>query len=326
MASVGTAPNDSSDDPSGTETKATEIEDPKDEGVKDCESVGSVATVLDDYNQALAKIQDLKKSRKTLTAQYSRAVRARDDNLRKVSHLRENNKTVTDGTKKRHKTDLSDLKAQFKREKAELVEEQKTELRTKDAEKQELRKIVRIYEKSEKKDRLEIAKLQAVLTKDRALLSDCRGDFTECRRREDALTGLNKELNSDIKKLRKKNQDDQTAKFGHDEKMLGMQLDRERFAYERERGKRTSKEESDQPALAAKNAHTMLTHSLRKQTKDDDVVRREVAKNKKDIAQSQNVGAIAAGLRSKQMQINNGQFNAHLSLDAVSTLVIYFYK
>jgi hypothetical protein len=70
----------------------------------------------------------------------------------------------------------------------------------------------------------------------------------------------------------------------------------------------------------------MLTHSLRKQTKDDDVVRREVAKNKKDIAQSQNVGAIAAGLRSKQMQINNGQFNAHLSLDAVSTLVIYFYK
>jgi hypothetical protein len=33
---------------------------------------------------------------------------------------------------------------------------------------------------------------------------------------------------------------------------------------------------------------------------------------------SLNVGTISAGLWSKQMNINNGQFNAHLSLDVVS--------
>ena len=70
--------------------------------------------------------------------------------------------------------------------------------------------------------------------------------------------------------------------------------------------------------MEAKNAHTILAHSLREKTKDDDLVRRSIAKRKKEVQVSNNVGLIAAGLRNKQMQINNGQFNTHVSLEAVS--------
>jgi hypothetical protein len=52
--------------------------------------------------------------------------------------------------------------------------------------------------------------------------------------------------------------------------------------------------------------------------KDEDVLCQEIAKKQKEVEVSTNVGTIAASLRSKQMNINNGQFNAHLSLDAVS--------
>jgi hypothetical protein len=52
----------------------------------------------------------------------------------------------------------------------------------------------------------------------------------------------------------------------------------------------------------------MLTHSLRKQTNDDDVLCQEIVKKQqKDIEVSHNVGTITAGLRSKKMNINNGQ-------------------
>ena len=88
--------------------------------------------------------------------------------------------------------------------------------------------------------------------------------------------------------------------------------------HEREQDKTARKEESDRTALEARNAHTMLAHSLRKQTKDDDVVRREISKKRKDVQVSNNVGVIAASLRNKQMQINNGQFNGCQSLEAVS--------
>jgi hypothetical protein len=50
------------------------------------------------------------------------------------------------------------------------------------------------------------------------------------------------------------------------------------------------------------------------------VVRRSIAKRKQEVQTSNNVGLIAAGLRNKQMQINNGQFNSHVSLEDVSFL------
>jgi hypothetical protein len=75
---------------------------------------------------------------------------------------------------------------------------------------------------------------------------------------------------------------------------------------------------SDKASLQAKKAHMMLTHSLRKKTKDEDILCQEITKKQKDVEVSHNVGTITAGLRNKQMNINNGQYNAHLSLDMAS--------
>jgi hypothetical protein len=150
------------------------------------------------------------------------------------------------------------------------------------------------------------------------MLSSSRLIYATTVRSVDQLTEVNKELLSENKKFKKKLQDDQAAKFSHDEKMLEMQLQREKFVYEREKDKRECKEVANAASLQAKSTHTLLTHSLRKKSKDDDILRREIAKKRKDVEVSENVGTIAASLRSKQMNINNGQFNAHLSLDAVS--------
>jgi hypothetical protein len=57
-----------------------------------------------------------------------------------------------------------------------------------------------------------------------------------------------------------------------------------------------SKEVSDKDFLQAKNAHTMLMHSLYKKTKDEDILRHKIAKKQKDVEVSQNVGTISAGL------------------------------
>jgi hypothetical protein len=84
-----------------------------------------------------------------------------------------------------------------------------------------------------------------------------------------------------------------------------MQLQCENFVYEREKDNRESKEVSNKASLQAKNVHMMLTHSLCKKTKDEDILHHKIVKKWKDIEVSQNVGTIDAGLRSKQMNINN---------------------
>ena len=65
-------------------------------------------------------------------------------------------------------------------------------------------------------------------------------------------------------------------------------------------------EASDKTSLETNNAHTLLAHSLREKTKDDDLVCSDITMKKKDVQVSNNVGLIAAGLRNKQMRINNG--------------------
>jgi hypothetical protein len=121
-----------------------------------------------------------------------------------------------------------------------------------------------------------------------------------------------------LQPFEKKSTDDQSVKFEHDEKMLTLQLQRDTLQYEREKDRREDREASDKASLEAKSAHTLLQHSLRERTKNDDLIRRDVAKRKKEVQVSNNVGLIAAGLRNKQMQINNGQFNTHVSLEEVS--------
>ena len=102
--------------------------------------------------------------------------------------------------------------------------------------------------------------------------------------------------------------------------MLEMQLSQDNIAYEREKAKKEADDEKTKSALDAKKEHTMLTHTLRQQTKDDDILRQENAKKRKEVEVSKNVGVIAQSLHNKQMRINNGQFDAHQSLDRVSSI------
>jgi hypothetical protein len=182
----------------------------------------------------------------------------------------------------------------------------------------ELHRLLKIYEKDRKVDAAEIGKLQAAFMKEKASLSSNRLIYATARRNIDQLNESNKELHFEIKKLKKKLQDDQAAKYSHDQKMLELQTARENNAHEQKQFDRESKEVSDTASLQAKKDQILLTHSLRKKSKDQDVLRKEIAKKRQDVEVSQNVGTIAASLRNKQTHINNGTFNAHLSLDAVS--------
>ena len=117
MASVATAPNDSNDDHSGTEKQDSGNED--NEGGD--EDVDSDATVNLDLRNALLKNKELAKATKILRAQqYSRAVKLKDDNVRKHTQALENRRTMYDGLKTHHKTEVSVLKSSWKNKEKEL--------------------------------------------------------------------------------------------------------------------------------------------------------------------------------------------------------------
>jgi hypothetical protein len=181
-----------------------------------------------------------------------------------------------------------------------------------------LHHLVKFYKKEQKVDEAEIHKFQAAFTNEKALLSSSRMIYAMALHKVDTLAESVKELTSENKKFKKKSQEDQMAKFSHNEKILAMSLQREKFLYTCEKEKRDTKEVSNRTMLEAKTVQMMLTHSLHKKSKDEDVLHQELTKKQKDVEVSKNVGTIATLLRSKQMNINNGQFNAHLSLDAVS--------
>ncbi len=108
MASVPTAPNDSNDDRSGTENENLEDED--NESANDDED--SDATVDLDLKKAVQKNKILAKQVKSLKAQSSRLGRQKDDNVRKHAKALDLRKTLYDGAKTRHKTEVSELKGQ----------------------------------------------------------------------------------------------------------------------------------------------------------------------------------------------------------------------
>jgi hypothetical protein len=314
MATVGTAPNDPSDDRSVTEIDDREEKHHEEDVTEGSESETSVTDGLSTDD---GKIAELQKRKRQITAQYTRVLKQRDDNVRKHAQVLQNKKIVVNGTKKLHKTEVHELRAQLKRLKSEAKDELRGELKIKDAEKNLLRNQLKDSEKGRKKDELELKKLQASLSKEQAVLSDLRMVYATARRNIDVLTASVKEVTSSNKKLKKKQQSDLSLKYEHDEKMMQMQLRRERYISERDKDKRDAKDASDKMLLDNKKAQTNLVFNLRKQSKDDDIVRRDNVKKSKEVKECEDVGVIAAGMRNKQMQINNGQFNAHVSLDKV---------
>jgi hypothetical protein len=57
-----------------------------------------------------------------------------------------------------------------------------------------------------------------------------------------------------------------------------MSLQHEKFLYEGEKEKRDTKEVFERTALEANTAQMMLKHSLRKKSKDEDILHREITK------------------------------------------------
>jgi hypothetical protein len=81
MASVATAPNNSSDDRSGTEIDDKEEECQEQEIAKELDSDATVTKVLGKVpGKYLIKITELQKNKKQLTAQYNRVLKQWDDN------------------------------------------------------------------------------------------------------------------------------------------------------------------------------------------------------------------------------------------------------
>jgi hypothetical protein len=180
---------------------------------------------------------------------------------------------------------VSELRSQLKHLKSKAKDKLRGELKIKDVEKNLLQNQVKDYKKGRKKDELELKQLQASLLKEQGTLSDTRTIYATTRRNIDVLAAAVKELNSANKKLNKQVKADLSLKYEHDEKMMHMELQHERY--------------------------------ISKHTKDEDILCHELAKKRKDTQD-------AAGIRHKQMNINNGQFNAHVSLDMVSFIFQIF--
>jgi hypothetical protein len=277
MASVPTAPNDSNDDRSGTENE--NLDDGNNESTNEDED--SDATVNLELKKAIKKNKDLAKQVKSLKAQSTRLVRQKEDTIRKHAQVLEIKKTVYEGAKTRHSAVVADLKASWKNREKDLRDTSRAELVSKSVEIRLLKNDVDQFERDKTSRSNLLEKLKASLVKEKSAHTELKEVYVGISRKLDGLTESNRELTTSLKYLKKKSTDDQSVKFKHDEKMLSMQLERESVMYQREKEKTERKEETDKVALQAKNAHTILAHSLRKQTKDEDLVRREIAKKKK---------------------------------------------
>jgi hypothetical protein len=90
MASVATAPYDSSDDCSGTGINDKEEEHQEQEIADELDSNATVTKVLGKVpGKYLTKIAELQKNKKQLMAQYNRVLKQWDDNARNHAHARE---------------------------------------------------------------------------------------------------------------------------------------------------------------------------------------------------------------------------------------------
>jgi uncharacterized protein YfeS len=129
---------------------------------------------------------------------------------------------MLDRSKKWHTTEVSELKAQLNQQKGKSKDELKAELKVKDNEKTEIHHQVKIYKKEQKINEAEIVKLQVALNKEMALLSSSIMIYATACCNVDTLAEVIKKLKSELKMLKKKSQDDQSAKFSYNEKMLVM--------------------------------------------------------------------------------------------------------
>jgi hypothetical protein len=114
MVYVPTAPSATSDDHSGMERD--DIKEEQHKG-KECNKYSdSNATINIDFQKAVLKIRTTKTEKNSLTTQYIRVLKQRDDkNVQKHAQvLKQARRWVFNGMKTQHKTELSDLKGNYK--------------------------------------------------------------------------------------------------------------------------------------------------------------------------------------------------------------------
>jgi hypothetical protein len=120
---------------------------------------------------------------------------------------------------------VSELKARHKWEKTEWKDECKAELKVKDAEKMNFGIKSSSSRRNKRMMKLRSPSFKAsFLRRGTHWALGVGGMYIATCHNIDALTEVNKELNSKMKKLKKQSQDDQLAKFQHNEKMLDMHL------------------------------------------------------------------------------------------------------
>ncbi len=223
MADVATAANDSSDDRSGTENKESDDEDNE---LGD-EDVDSDATVNLDLRNALLKNKELTKALKVLRAQYNRAVKQKDDNVRKQTVALDNRRSMYDALKTRHKTEVSNLKNVWKTKEKEVKDTHRGELVSKSMDNRKLQIQVGQLERDKTSDANATEKLEASILKDKASLSQVKVLYVEVRRKFDDLAQINKDVDSSFKLLKNKIIYDPSVRFEHERNDLNNQPTRD---------------------------------------------------------------------------------------------------
>jgi hypothetical protein len=120
MVTVATAPNNSYDNHYGAACNDGEEEHKGEEIAKDSDSNASVTYAV---GNKIAKIAKLQKTKREITAQYTRVLKQQDNNICKHAQVFQNKNNVIDGTKKLHKTEVSELRSQLKHLKSEVKNE-----------------------------------------------------------------------------------------------------------------------------------------------------------------------------------------------------------
>jgi ribosomal protein L44E len=99
MATVGTAPKNSFDDRSVTEIEDRDKEHHEEEITEGSESEALVTDSLSNDDGKIAKLQ---KKKRQITAQYTRVLKQRDNNVHKHAQVLQNKKIVVNGAKRLH--------------------------------------------------------------------------------------------------------------------------------------------------------------------------------------------------------------------------------
>ena len=136
--------------------------------------------------------------------QYTRAVKQKEDKVRKHAQTLEMKKTAYDGAMTRHKAEMFDHKTSWKSREKDLRDTSRTEISAKSLQIRSLNNQVNQFERDKMNESNVLEKLKASLIKEKAAHSKLKGVYVDLSHKMDGLGELNNELSSSLKQLKKK--------------------------------------------------------------------------------------------------------------------------